>query len=164
MVKVCSYNVKGLGNKEKRRIIFQWLKDNKVDICLIQEDHYTSTFKETWAKDWDGDMYFSGNNSRSMGVGILLNNTLNIKVKSSIEITEGRILVLNAGLNEKEITLINVYGPNKDDITFLQKIETFCNENENENYILGGDFNLVIDPDLDKSGGIKILILGAGQK
>ena len=76
MVKVCSYNVKGLGNKEKRRIIFQWLKDNKVDICFIQEDHYTSTFKETRAKDWDGDKYFSGNNSRSMGVGILLNNTL----------------------------------------------------------------------------------------
>ena len=79
MVKVCSYNVKGLENKEKRRIIFQWLKDNKVYICFIQEAHYTSTFKETWAKDWVGDMYFSGNNSRSMGVGILLNNTLNIK-------------------------------------------------------------------------------------
>lgn len=56
MVKVCSYNVKGLGNKEKRRIIFQWLKDNTVDICFVQEVHYTITFKETWAKDWDGDM------------------------------------------------------------------------------------------------------------
>ena len=39
MVKVCSYNVKELGNKEKRRIIFQWLKDNTVDICFIQEVH-----------------------------------------------------------------------------------------------------------------------------
>ena len=71
---------------------------------------------------------------------------------------EGRILVLNIALNE----LINVYGPNKDDITFLKKIETFCNGNEY--YILGGDFNLVIDPNLDKNGGITILILGAGQK
>ena len=46
--------------------------------------------------------------------------------------TEGRILVLNTALTEKEVTFINVYGPNKDDITFLQKIETFCNENETE--------------------------------
>ena len=91
MVKVCSYNVKGLGNKQKRSIIFQLLMDNKVDICFIQEAHYISTFEETWAKDWDRDMYFSGNNSRSMGVGILLNKTLNIKVKSRNEITEGRI-------------------------------------------------------------------------
>lgn len=52
--------------------------------------------------------------------------------------------------------------PNKDDITFLPKIETFCNENET--YILGRDFNLVIDPDLDKSGGIKNTYPRAGQK
>ena len=48
---------------------------------------------------------------------------------------------------------MNVYGPNKDDITFCQKIETFCNENEN--LIQGGDFNIVIDPNIDKSGGNK---------
>ena len=81
-----------------------------MDICFIQEVHYTSTLKETWAKDWDGDMYFSGNNSRSTGVGILLNNTLNIKVNNSIEIIEGRILVLNTALNGKRVTLINVNG------------------------------------------------------
>ena len=65
------------------------------------------------------------------------------------------MLVLNAVLNEKAVTLINVYGPNKDDIIFLQKVETFYTENQNENYILGVDFYLVIDRDLDKSGGIK---------
>ena len=56
MVKLCSFNVKGLGNKEKRRTIFQWFKDKNVDICFIQEAHYTNACKDIWVKDWDGDM------------------------------------------------------------------------------------------------------------
>ena len=78
MAKLCSYNVKGLGNKQKRKMIFQWLKDNKVDICLIQEAHYTETVKESWAKDWEGEIFFSGNSSKSAGVGILLNDNSSI--------------------------------------------------------------------------------------
>ena len=79
-------------------------------------------------------MYFSGNDSRSMGVGFLLNDTFSTNVISSTEIVEGRALALNININEKELILVNVYGPNKDDVTFFQKIETFCNENENVKY------------------------------
>ena len=153
MVKICSFNVKGLGNKEKRRIIFQWLKDKKVDICFIQEAHYTNECKVVWGKDWGGEMYFSGNDSRSMGVGIMFNPSFNMNVINSTEIVEGRALALNININEKQLTLVNVYGPNKDDVTFFEKIETFCNSNEN--ILLGGDFNVVIDPNIDKSGGNK---------
>ena len=124
-----------------------------MDICFIQEAHYTNDCKEIWAKDWGGEMYFSGNDSRSMGVGFLFNDTLSINVISSTEIVEGRALALNININEKKLILVNVYGPNKDDVTFFQKIETFCNENEN--VILGGDFNVVIDPNIDKNGGNK---------
>ena len=72
------------------------------------------------------------------------------------EILEGRILALDIVLNEKEIKLINIYGPNNDDTAFFfLKLESFCVENEDKNFIIGGDFNLVIDPEVDKSGGIK---------
>ena len=71
------------------------------------------------------------------------------------EILEGRILALVIVLNETEIILINIYGPNNDDTAFLKKLESFCAENEDKNFIIGGDFNLVIDPEVDKSGGIK---------
>ena len=155
MARICSYNVKGLGNKQKRNMIFQWLKDNKMDICLIQEAHYMETLKDTWTKDWEGSMYFSGNSSKSAGVGIMLNENSNMKVNSMTEILVGRILALDIVLNETEITLVNIYGSNSDDPTFFQKLESFCAEKDGNNLIIGGDFNLVIDPDIDKCGGIK---------
>ena len=96
-------------------MIFQWLKDNKVDICLIQEAHYTETAKESWAKDWEGEIFFSGNSSKSAGVGILFNDNSSIKINNMTEILEGRILALDIVLNETETILINIYGPNNDD-------------------------------------------------
>ena len=155
MAKLCSYDVKGLGNKQKRNMIFQCLKDNKVDICLIQEAHYTETVKESWAKEWEGELFFSGNSSKGAGVGILLNGNSSTKINNMTEILEGRILALDIVLNETEIKLINIYGPNNDDTAFFKKLESFCAENEDKNFIIGGDFNVVIDPEVDKSGGIK---------
>ena len=67
MAKLCSYNVKGLGNKQKRNMIFQWLKDNKVDICFIQEAYYTETVKESWAKDWEGEISSVGTVQKAQG-------------------------------------------------------------------------------------------------
>ena len=121
MAKLCSYDVKGLGKKQKRNMIFQWLKDNKVDICLIQEAHYTGTVKESWAKEWEGELFFSGNSSKNAGVGILLNDNLSIKINNMTEILEGRILTPDIVLNETEIKLINIYGPDNDDTAFFKK-------------------------------------------
>ena len=98
-------------------------------------------------------MYFSGNKSRSMGVGFLFNKTLNVNVASMKEIIEGRMLALDIEINKKELILVNIYGPNKENITFFQKIETFCNDKDN--CIFGGDFKIVLNPEVDKSGGNK---------
>ena len=38
-ISICSYNVRGIGNVNKREQIFTWLKDKKFDICLLQETH-----------------------------------------------------------------------------------------------------------------------------
>ena len=75
--------------------------------------------KENWAKDWEGEIFFSGNSSKSVGVGILLNDNSSIKINNMTEILEGRILALDIVLNEPEIKLINIYGPNNDDTAFF---------------------------------------------
>ena len=128
MAKICLLNVKGLGNKHKHNMIFQWIKDNKVDICFIQEAHYTKASKEIWDKDWEVDIFFSGNSSKSAGVGIILKDSPNIKANNMTEILEGRILsflALDIVIKEIEITLLNIYGPNSDNTAFFQKLESF---------------------------------------
>jgi hypothetical protein len=60
MIKLCTLNVKGLNNKDKRIKIFKWLDEKKYSICLIQESHLTHTLAQTLKDEWDGEIYLSG--------------------------------------------------------------------------------------------------------
>ena len=40
-ITICSLNVRGLGNKHKRREIFNWLRKKKFSIYFLQEVHNT---------------------------------------------------------------------------------------------------------------------------
>ena len=47
------------------------------------------------------------------------------------------------------ISLVNLFGPNEDRPMFYEDIKQKIKEFENFNVIICGDFNLVMDPDLD---------------
>ena len=47
------------------------------------------------------------------------------------------------------ITLVNLYGPNEGKSLFCDDIKQKIKAFENDNFIICGDFNLVMDPDLD---------------
>ena len=56
-------------------------------------------------------------------------------------------------INGKELTIINIYGPNNDDVSLFNKLKDYINENEDKNFLLGGDFNTVLDTNIDKHNG-----------
>ena len=149
--KICSFNVKGLGSVEKRQHIMNWLKGNEYNICFLQELHCKSSEKEKWQRDWGSDLYISGNSSSNTGVGILLNG--NFKVIEYVELIIGRLQCLTLVINDFEVTLINVYGFNTDDDTLLTKLEQYLTNNDERSYIIGGDFNIVLDIHADKKNG-----------
>ncbi len=72
-VRLCSFNVNGLGNRSKRDKIFNWLKQNNFSISLLQELHCTHDNVDIWKQQWGHDIFLSGNSSNSTGIGILLN-------------------------------------------------------------------------------------------
>ena len=47
------------------------------------------------------------------------------------------------------ITLINLYGPNKDDRNFYETVNGIITDNDNPHTIICGDWNLVLDVRLD---------------
>ena len=67
-MKICTFNVRGLGNYMKRKQVFNWLNLQKYDICLLQETHLNTKQYLKWTSDWDGRAYFSGNTNNSAGV------------------------------------------------------------------------------------------------
>ena len=54
------------------------------------------------------------------------------------------------------ITYINIYGPNSADKAFFETLNKYLAESEKDEFIIGGYFNTVLEPDVDKIGGISI--------
>ena len=67
----------------------------------------------------------------------------------------------NTVIEENVYILVNIYAPNKDKeiIKFLDDLITVIqkeNLDEEENFIVGGDFNCPLNPILDKTGGLLV--------
>ena len=50
---------------------------------------------------------------------------------------------------DKELLLVNVYGPNKDNPAFYQSLFETVIRYKNHNVVIVGDWNLVLDSQLD---------------
>ena len=156
MTKFLSMNVRGIGNREKREKMFQWLKTQNNNFYLLQETHVNANTKSKWESEWGHPAYFSGNSSNSEGVAILINpNTDKDHVTCHHEIIPGRLQALEITFENKPLVLINIYGPNTDNTYILEKLIKYLSNNADKYIIIAGDFNTILDIDLDKNGGIK---------
>jgi exonuclease III len=99
--------------------------------------------------EWGFDCYFSSFKSNSRGVAILFNNTFEFKVLSCKTDPNGNFLALSLEIYGCNITLINLYGPNKDDRNFYETVNGIITDNDNPHTIICGDWNLVLDVRLD---------------
>ena len=123
--KICSLNVRGLGNKQKREKVFEWLKSQNYSICLLQETHANYAQTKTLKQEWGSDIYVSGNSTNSEGVSILLSSRLDYNFVSYTDLVVGRLQALHITIENKDIVFINIYGPNKDDPIIVEHLNTF---------------------------------------
>ena len=66
----------------------------------------------------------------------------------------GRFIICDIKTNEKLITLATIYAPNEDDSGFFERFHDHLRDFQCDDIIIGGDFNLVLDIDIDKKGGL----------
>ena len=151
---VCSLNVRGLGSKLKRDQVFHWLKEQNKSIYLLQETHLNVQDKSKWENEWEYKSFFSGNKTNSEGVCILLNKLFACDITDYTDIIPGRLHAIGIKIDDKLLKIINIYGPNSDDISLFDKLHTYIAENEDSDFIIGGDFNTVLNTDIDKRNGL----------
>jgi len=76
-LKIASFNVNGLLNATKRKIIFDYLKTIPATIFLLQETHSMPQFEQAWANEWKpGQSIFhsSHDNKHQSCVATLVNS------------------------------------------------------------------------------------------
>ena len=84
---------------------------------------------------------------------ILLNSHLSCEILDHIELVSGRLQALEIKIQEKLVTILNMYGPNKDEIDIFEILELYISTHKDKKIIIGRDFNTVLDIHLDKKNG-----------
>ncbi|KAJ0022323.1 hypothetical protein NQD34_009813 [Periophthalmus magnuspinnatus] len=144
-----TWNVRGIRTQAKKKKIFSELHKLKPDICLLQETHLSNSDLDLLQFKEFNSIYSSTYNSRQRGVSILIHNKLIFNHLSTITDPEGRYVIINGTMSNNKFTIVNIYGPNTDDPSFFHCI--FSKLNEASNIIIAGDFNTVLDSNLDRS-------------
>ena len=140
--------MRGIGDNTKRRALFQYHRANS-DFLVLQETHSFKECERIWESEWGGKILFAHGESNARGVAVLISKEI-FKLMSNVYIeNDGRLIVFDYIENSQKITIAVVYAPNSDSPEFFGKVTDILRERM-EHKIIIGDFNLVLDVDLDR--------------
>ena len=80
---------------------------------------------------------------------VLMNINFEQQVKRIKTDKNGNYIILDMVAQDKEFTLVNLYGPKNDNPQFYENLTKKIFEFENEKVIICGDWNFVINPEID---------------
>ena len=155
-----SNNVKGLQAISKRIKIFEYLKNYVTSngFIFFLETHSSVKDEKLWIDEFEEELFFSHGKTNSCGVAVgfvdkKALNILNIKRDNL-----GHILVIEVKIDDSIFVLINIYNANTESEQLhtlndlINILETF-EDIQNKSVVLGGDFNVILNPSLDSEGG-----------
>lgn len=152
-IKITSWNIRGLNNLVKLKQILGKLKQMKSSVVFLQETHLIKDDIGKVTKRWPGQVHYASFTSRARGVMILIHKSIPFQLKGQCIDPSGRYIILNGTILTTQINLINLYAPNEDDPNFYQNLFLTISSYSG-NYVIGGDFNCVLNPSYDRSSGI----------
>lgn len=135
-------NVRGLNSPVKRLKCLEYLKQEthlkSVDINRFQNKIYKVGA-------------FSSAPNKTKGVLILVRRKLNLTLRASSSDSEERFCYVIVMLNRSQICLASEYTPNILNIDFFNAIKSTLLDFSDAILILGGDFNSLVDPEMDST-------------
>ena len=141
-----SLNCRGLRNLKKRLDILDDFKARKINIIHLQETHLIPADLPFLKKLWNCKFLISGKTRNSFGVTTIINNNFEHKIHNVQKDKEGRYILCDMELpGIARFLMLNIYCPNKDYPEFLTRTFKLLKNNTIRNWILCGDWNLVLN-------------------
>ena len=147
-INIITLNVRGLQDQSKRRSVFNFYRKRAKILCL-QESHSDSKSEKLWRSEFGGEILYSHGETNARGVCILFSKQSGVKIIRSKHDEEGRILICEIEVDGHRCVITNIYAPNYDCPAFFMKVAEML-EDFSEAKIVLGDFNLVLDTQLDR--------------
>lgn len=146
-----SWNVKGLNHPVKRNKVLAHLKQLRAVVAFLQETHLHDVDLGRLSNRLPGQFFHSHFRAKARGTAILIDRSIPFEPSNIISDRNGRFIIVSGKLYNKAVTLANVYAPNSDDVLFFNNFLSQLPDLNSHALILGGDFNCVLDTDLDRS-------------
>ena len=80
---------------------------------------------------------------------------MDFKIKNVTRDKEGHYIMIKASIQEEDITIINIYAPNRGAPQYIRQLLTAIKEEIESNTIIVGDFSTSITP-MERSSKMKI--------
>ena len=123
-------------------------EDNKI--IFLQESHLSKIEHEKLKRfGYTNTFYSTFKTGRKRGVAILLHNSINFELIKEIRDREGRYILVQGKIENHLTTLISVYLPPLSDKYTIKKILYLINTESQGTLICAGDFNMVMNSNLD---------------
>lgn len=151
LLKIISWNCKGVNAAIKRGNILTHLKKLDMDIGFLQETHLKDQDHKRLQTKWIGQVFHSNFPVKNRGAAIIIKKTIPFIATKVISDSRGRYVIVTGKIFHHPITLASVYAPNTDDENFINSFFAALPNMNSHQLIIGGDFNLVLDPIIDRS-------------
>ena len=107
---VVSLNVRGLRGIEKRKALFQWIKEKKFDLICLQETYCTQDLVEKFNRVWEGQVFHSVTDScHSRGVCILVKNKFACNIIEAHSDESGRKVWVKLESGNDIYNIVNIF-------------------------------------------------------
>lgn len=164
-IKILSLNVKGLNLPEKRSHLLTMARKMRADAVLIQETHFRSdNIPKLTNKDYPVVYHATNPQAKTKGVSILLSKHSQWKPVDTLTDCNGRYILLKGQVKGHMTTIANIYSPNTHQVGFITEISELLTGFQQGTTILGGDFNVALNPLLDTSSGTSTITYRALSK
>lgn len=153
-LKCLSLNAKGLNLPEKKSQVMTSLTKHKAHFIYLQETNFRSDSIPKLSNHMYNSAFHSTNpDSKTKGVSILVSKHADFQLCDSLIDLGGRFIFLKGTYASKPITLANIYCPNEHHVTFFRNTCDLLSSFQKGLVLLGGDFNVLLNPVLDSSSG-----------
>ena len=144
-----SLNCRGLSGKKKRSDVLHYLRKKPYSVFCLVDTHFTKKEERMIRAEWGYEVFFKSFNSNSRGIAVFFKNNFEFKLNNVFKDSNGNVLLLDIEIEDKRITLATIYRPNDDDANFYEKLQNNIIKMGNDNIIVTGDFNLLLNPEVD---------------
>ncbi|KAJ1193388.1 hypothetical protein NDU88_002686 [Pleurodeles waltl] len=163
VVRCLTWNVHGLNDRRKARLVAAYVKRHEIYICMLQETHLVMTAEGRLKAGWVGEAHCSTYSGYARGVAILIRKWLQWRTRDVIVDPNGRYVLLSGTLLDRACRLVAVYGPNVDDPEFFLELWRLVESLGAGAVIWGGDFNVILDARMDRESVARMQHVSAAK-